>query len=193
MQACDCVIPAAGSSTRMGSWKPALPFGGSTLLHTVVSTALRACPRVLLVTGFRGPELAARFAAEPRVLVVHNPGWERGMFSSIQLGVGLVRTERFFVTLGDMPWITEGVYAALLSGDDKSDVVFPVHGGRRGHPVLFHERVKPAIAGADPVTGSMRLISRSLGVRELAWPDDSILRDADQPTDLPTDLPAGGA
>lgn len=169
----------------MGSWKPALALGGSTLLATVVAAALRACPRVLLVTGFRGPELAARFTGEPRVLVVHNQGWERGMFSSIQLGVELVRTTRFFVTLGDMPWITEEVYAALLSGDEESDVVFPVHGGRRGHPVLFHERVKAAVAAADPVTGSMREIAGIFRVREVPWPDDSVLRDVDQPADLP--------
>ena len=181
---CDCVIPAAGRSSRMGQWKPLLPFGGSTILQTVVVTALRACARVIVVTGFRGEELAARFGAELRVHVVHNEGWERGMFSSIQLGVGQVRTPWFFVTLGDLPWITPGVYHALLTGDDTSDVVFPVHDGRRGHPVLFHERVKPAVAAADPASGSMRAIARGFREAEIPWPDDSVVRDVDTPADL---------
>ena len=184
MEECDCVIPAAGNSSRMGTWKPVLPFGGSTMVETVVSTALRACPRVILVTGYRGAELAARFPGETRVLVVHNPGWERGMFSSIQVGVAQVRTRRFFVTLADLPWIGPEVYGALLSGDDGSDVVFPVYGGRRGHPVLFRERVKPAVAAADAASGSMRGIARGFREAEIPWPDASVIRDVDTPADL---------
>lgn len=184
MEECDCVIPAAGNSARMGTWKPILPFGSSTLVQTVVETALRACSRVILVTGYRGAELTERLAGEPRVLIVHNEGWKRGMFSSLQLGVRQVRTRRFFVTLGDLPWLTPSVYDALLAGDDGSDVVFPVHGGRRGHPVLFHERVKPAVAAADPATGSMRAIAQGLREAEIPWPDNSVLRDVDRPADL---------
>ncbi|HUJ76076.1 MAG TPA: NTP transferase domain-containing protein, partial [bacterium] len=89
-----------------------------------------------------------------------------------------------FVTLGDLPWLTPSVYDALLAGDDGSDVVFPVHAGRRGHPVLFHERVKPAVAAADPATGSMRAIAQGLREAEIPWPDNSVLRDVDRPADL---------
>lgn len=184
MEECDCLIPAAGRSERMGRWKPLMAFGGSTIIETVVSVALQACPRVVLVTGFRGAELAVLFGGERRIHLVDNPEWELGMFSSTRLGAAHVRTRRFFVTLGDMPWITPEVYRALLSGDDGSEVVFPVHGGRRGHPVLFHERVRTAIDAADPSRGSMRLIAESFVVRELPWPDDSVLKDVDTPADL---------
>ncbi len=184
MEDCDCIIPAAGRSQRMGDWKPVMPFGGSTIIQTVVAAALQACSRVLLVTGFRGAELDALFDADPRIQRLHNPGWEMGMFSSLRIGAASVRTRRFFVTLGDMPWISPEVYRALVSGDDGSEVVFPVHGGRRGHPVLIHERVRPAIQEADPARGSMRLIAQGFSIRELEWPDDSILRDVDAPADL---------
>ena len=56
---CDCIVPAAGRAQRMGRWKPVVPFDGRTIIETVVSTALRACSRVVLVTGYRGAELAA--------------------------------------------------------------------------------------------------------------------------------------
>jgi len=168
----------------MGAWKPVLPFGSSTLLATVVVTALHVCARVILVTDFRGKELAARFDGERGVIMVHNESWERGLFSSIQLGVSQVRTRRFFVMLGDLPWVTPEVYHALL-GDEESDVVFPVHGGRRGHPVLFHERVALAVAAADPLRGSMRALAGTFRVREVPWPDNCVLRDVDRPEDLP--------
>jgi molybdenum cofactor cytidylyltransferase len=168
----------------MGSWKPLLPFGGSTLIETVVAAALEACPRVLLVTGRRGADLAARFVGEPRVIIVENEGWERGMFSSIQLGAAQTATARFFVTLGDMPWIGPHAYEKLLEGNDGAEVVFPAFGGRRGHPVLVHERMKSAVAAADPLRGSMRRIAESFRVREVPWPDDTVLRDVDSPDDL---------
>ena len=181
---CDCIIPAAGASVRMGAWKPLLPFGGSTIIETVVAAALGACSRVVLVTGCRGGELAARFRSEARVIAIENPRWALGMFSSVQLGVSQVTTPWFFVTLGDMPWITPGTYEALGDAGAGADVVFPVFGGRRGHPVLFHESVRDAVAAADPAGGSMRAIAEAFQVRDLAWPDRSVIRDIDTPADL---------
>jgi molybdenum cofactor cytidylyltransferase len=179
----DCIVPAAGSSVRMGRWKPVLPFADSTIVQTVVAAALQVCSRVVLVTGFRGLELAALFADDARVLPVPNEAWQQGMFSSIRAGSAHVHTPRFFVTLGDMPWIAPAVYEALL-GCQHADVVFAAYGGTRGHPVLFRDHVRAAIAAADPVTGSMREIVRSLRIGELAWPDDSVLRDIDTEHDL---------
>jgi molybdenum cofactor cytidylyltransferase len=184
MEDCDCIVPAAGASTRMGGWKLLLPFAETTIIETVVAAALAACSRVVLVTGYRGKELAARFRSEDRVISVENPGWARGMFSSVQLGVSRVATRRFFVTLGDMPWITPGTYRALRRAGAGVDVVFPVFGGRRGHPVLFHARIRDAVAAADPAAGSMRAIAEAFYVRDLPWPDDSVIRDIDTPEDL---------
>ena len=179
----DCIVPAAGRSERMGRWKPVLPFGEGTIIESVVGTALCVCSRVLLVTGYRGAELAALFEGEPRVVPVENQDWQQGMFSSIRRGIARVTTPRFFVTLGDMPWITDAVYEALLF-QDEADVVFPVHGGMRGHPVLFHERVRAAVASADLARGNMRTIAESFRVSEMRWPDDTILRDIDTESDL---------
>lgn len=176
----------------MGSWKPLLPFRGGTLVDAVVETALAACRRVILVTGYRGSELAARFLGEPRVVIAPNPAWELGMFSSIQRGAARVDTNRFFIMLADMPFVGPSVYQALLektqSGRGEAggtDFVFPVHAGRRGHPVLVGGRVREEILAADPARGSMKEIAGRLSSIEVAWPDDAVLRDIDAPADLP--------
>jgi molybdenum cofactor cytidylyltransferase len=174
----ECIVAAAGRSARMGNWKPMLAFGDATIIETVVAGALAACPRVILVTGYRGRELAALFHGEPRVVAIENPDWPLGMFSSIRRGVAHLLTERFFVSLGDMPWIRPALYTALL-GVAPIDAVFPVFGGRRGHPVLFSQKVKREVLSADPETGSMKDITSRLAFRELPWGDDSILRDID--------------
>jgi molybdenum cofactor cytidylyltransferase len=178
----ECIVAAAGRSARMGGWKPVLAFGDATIIETVVASALAACPRVILVTGYRGRELAALFNGEPRVVPIENPDWQLGMFSSIRCGIAHVRTGRFFVSLGDMPWIRPALYTALLSGPP-IDAVIPVFDGRRGHPVLFSQKVKRKVLSADPETGSMKDIISRLAFRELPWEDDSILRDIDTTED----------
>jgi molybdenum cofactor cytidylyltransferase len=183
IRAYDCLVPAAGRSERMGEWKPLLPFGDTTILQRAVAVALAACGRVVLVTGYRGDELAAVFQGERRVLIVENPDWRLGMFSSLQRGAAAVDTERFFVTLGDMPWIRPDVYAALLHAP-ACDAVFPVFDGRRGHPVLFGGRARLEIAREDPTQGSMQAVVSRLASFDLPWNDDSIHRDVDTPADL---------
>jgi len=82
----DCLVPAAGLSERMGSWKPLLPFGDSTIVETVVANALAVCSRVILVVGYRGKDLGARFSTETHVIIVEtptgrlacSPPWPRG-------------------------------------------------------------------------------------------------------------------
>lgn len=184
-EAVDCIVPAGGRSERMGSWKPLLPFDGSTIIERVVERALSACSRVILVTGYRAGELEAVFRGRPRVSIVENRGWRLGMFSSIQRGAAAVATRRFFVILGDMPWVGPEIYRALLRFPE-TEVVFPVFDGVRGHPVLFGGRMKEAILRADPAKGSMRNIAAQFSVRELSWQDDSILRDIDTKGDLAT-------
>jgi molybdenum cofactor cytidylyltransferase len=179
----DCLVPGAGRSERMGSWKPALAFGESTIIQTVVSRALEACTRVVLVTGYRAAELALLFRDVPRVLLVENPDWPLGMFSSIRRGIGHVRTDRFFIMLGDMPWTGPDVYRRLLRCA-RADFVFPVFDGRRGHPVLCNARVRDEVLRADPASGSMKEIASRLTVKEIPWQDDSIHRDIDTMEDL---------
>jgi molybdenum cofactor cytidylyltransferase len=179
----DCVVPAAGRSERMGSWKPLLPFAGSSIVECVAQCALESCSRVILVAGYRAAELESAFHDRPRVVVIENPDWRLGMFSSIRRGVERVATRRFFVTLGDMPWIRPEVYRALLAAREL-DVVFPTFDGVRGHPVLFTGAVKEAILRADPAAGAMREIAAGFRAAEMPWSDASILRDIDTPKDL---------
>lgn len=162
----------------MGQWKLLLPFRGTTIVQAVVSSALRACSRVILVTGWRAEELEQLFAGEPRVVPARNPRWETGMFCSQQVGIALVRTDSFFVTPADMPLLDPSVYAALLAAP-RAEAVFPVFAGARGHPVLFSRAVTGTVLAADPARGRLKDIARGLSCGEVGWTDDSILRDID--------------
>ncbi|SOB58003.1 Metal dependent phosphohydrolase (fragment) [Pseudodesulfovibrio profundus] len=118
------VIPAAGLSSRMGSFKPLLPLGDRTVVEQVVRlfTAEGVDP-VIAVTGKRSDEVAdaARRAGGD---VVHNPGFEQGMFSSVLAGVESLPelVEAFFLLPADMPLIRQETVQLLV------EELRPLHG-----------------------------------------------------------------
>jgi molybdenum cofactor cytidylyltransferase len=151
----DCVVAAAGASSRMGALKPLLPFAGTTMIGAVVGAALDSGCRVLVVVGYRGAEVAEaalRAAASrvplhtggDRILVVENPAWEEGMLGSIQAALGLVRGPAFFEMNADMPLVPASIYALLARERARRDgeglpeaALFAASAGRAGHPVLI--------------------------------------------------------
>jgi len=181
MEKLDCVVLAAGNSLRMGKWKLLLPFGESTMLETVVQEALKCCSRVILVTGYNNEILGDLFKYDSRVVTVYNQEWEKGMFSSARLGMSLVETERFFLSLGDMPKVSEGIYRELLTYPAYPSVI-PQYLGKKGHPVLFSKEVLPFALELTPEDSLRQVISRypSLIVPVM---DKGILQDVDTPED----------
>lgn len=139
---------AAGLSSRMGKWKLVMPWGTGTILDSALESALSFCDRVILVTGFRGDELAAYYQAHPAIDVIHHSAYRAGMFSSIQHGVAAVRAGHFFIALGDMPEVTPDVYGALWQHRSRESCVIPRYDRGKGHPVLLPARAIPMITNA---------------------------------------------
>jgi molybdenum cofactor cytidylyltransferase len=169
---------AAGESQRMGKRKLLLPLGGKTIIECSVEGALGACSRVILVTGHDAKELEKLFSGRASVELVFNPGYEKGMFTSIKAGVAHVRTERFFVALGDMPLVGKDVYEKLLSYRDVPAVI-PKYRGKKGHPVLLTREVGEIISALGPDSTLRDALAR---VPTLAVPveDRYILLDVDE-------------
>lgn len=183
----DCIIPAAGASSRMGAWKAVLPFGGATMVETVVRAALDAGTRVILVAGFRADDLAALFTEEPRVEVVRNPGWQSGMLGSIQRGLSALESDRFFVTPADMPLIIPSFYTALEAAWSSWAApgprpLFAAHLGEPGHPVLIPSALVPEILRLAP-DARLRPFLLERGGRLVECGSGAVLADIDAPAD----------
>jgi molybdenum cofactor cytidylyltransferase len=159
----DCIIPAAGASSRMGSWKPLLPWGPasrgsrSCVVEATVGAALEAGCRVILVGGYRGEELAELFAGRAGVEVVRNPGWESGMLGSIQRGMEALASSSFFTIPADMPLVGPAVYRrlfaalALRESEGLSPApLFASFRGEAGHPVFVPASLVSRIASLPP-------------------------------------------
>ncbi|MFP4563739.1 MAG: NTP transferase domain-containing protein [Spirochaetia bacterium] len=178
---CDCVILAAGLSSRMGRWKMVLPYGNSTVIETAVSRALSVVRRVILVTGFRAGEMETMFADHPEVIIRRNGDYRRGMFTSVSTGVSAVTSKRFFVLPGDMPGIFPETYKELLRAR-QAPVILPEYRGKSGHPVLLDDTVGKVILNEHADSSLEKVLARFPSVR-VPVNDENILYDIDTDED----------
>ena len=179
------VIAAAGLSSRMGEFKPLLPFDGTTVIRRCAENLLRAGAEVLVVVvGHRGAETAGALRGTG-ALIVENPDYARTqMFDSLRLGLGALHGayDRVLLTPGDVPWVSPALVRALTEA--KADFVCPVCGGRRGHPVSLAGRCVPALlayGGAGGLRGAAEALGFSTALAET--PEIGVTIDLDTPED----------
>ena len=110
------IVPAAGRGSRFGGAKMlALVRGEPMLAHPIRALLDAGIARVLVVTSSATDVSAVAELARPGVTTVVNPDPDRGMFSSIQLGVGAADGEPIVVLPGDMPYVQAATVARLLA------------------------------------------------------------------------------
>lgn len=137
------VLLAAGGSQRFGGGVPKqlAPFRGEPLVRRAARTALAAgFAEVLVVTGHEAGEVAAALEGLESE-IVHNPRWAEGQSTSVKAGLARVApssSAALFLPC-DQPLLTAEVLQRIVASYRATGgpIVVPVHGGRRGAPVLF--------------------------------------------------------
>lgn len=183
------LIVAAGLSSRMGAFKPMLPLGKSTIIRTIIDK-LKAvgCDPVILVTGHRGDELSEH-VADLDIRTVLNPDYALSdMFTSVKLGLSALPPEvdRFFFLPGDVPLFHPETLQVMIRQMDESQksVIIPVHGHKRGHPVLIRAAAIPGLLthqGPMGLKGALGALGDKVEYLEVS--DPGITQDADHPQD----------
>ena len=182
------IVLAAGRSSRMGAPKVFLPFGGKSVIAHIVDVLLAApLDRVYVVTGHHGARIAEHLSARP-VTIVPNPHYDLGMLSSVRCGLQALprECEAVLVALGDQPNITAQLIDDMLRAYRATDrgIVVPVHGARRGHPLLFAAPYRTEILNRYDDVGLRGLLrAHSDDVFELHVASASVLADMDLPED----------
>jgi CTP:molybdopterin cytidylyltransferase MocA len=180
------VVPAAGASRRMGRPKLALPWaGGSVLDATLAALLAGGVERAVVVIG--GASALAGWRPPPGASLARNPTPELGMLSSVRAGLAALTaagTPRLLLVCpGDLPALRADTVRELLAAQRRhGGVAVPVHGGRRGHPLLVPARWLPAIDELDPAVG-LRGLLRLAAAELLQHPvdDAGTVRDVDTP------------
>lgn len=200
----DIVMLAAGTSSRMGSTnKMLLPYDGVPMVTHCCMQALgflasfsemsdTQC-RLIVVTGYRRQsvekallpckEFIGKTDARLEMLVVNNPDYRKGQFSSTKAGVSQVADGRdFFISLADMPLVSSDHYGTLVPLLNDHDAVRPFYENEEdkvpGHPVLLASRMKGRILKC-PDDFTVSRILRQCNVYEPSFADHSWALDVD--------------
>jgi molybdenum cofactor cytidylyltransferase len=194
----SAIILAAGSSQRMGNRnKLLLPFGGKTVLETTISNILAAgIEELIVVTGNEAAQAEEAIKHLP-VTVIHNPGYKKGMTSSIQEGVRNAKGKGYMICLADMVLITPEEYGLLRNSYneqlslDPECICIPQYNNEKGNPVIFSSRYRESILQHPEMEGCKRIVQ--LNKAHCHWiemPTDHVLKDMDYYEDYLSTLSA---
>lgn len=180
----SAVVLAAGASTRMGTQKLLLPFGGEPLVRRAVRQVSAAgFDDVLVVLG---SDHDATLAALEGLPVRHavNTQFASGMGSSFRTAVGhLTGAAAAMFALADQPFVTTSEYQTVLDTYRRhaSPIVSVRYGEVLAPPHLFEREFFPELA--QLVHGARSVLQRHADrTMVLQFPPD-LLVDIDTPED----------
>lgn len=188
---CVGLMLGAGFARRFGSDKrKAALHNGFGLLASSLQTARGVLGEVWLV--LRGDDELEALGLGEHEHVIRCQEAEEGMGCSLACGVrSLAQTtsaDALVILLGDMPWIRSGTLVFLLSAADADRIVVPIHGGRRGHPVIFGRRFWPELMSLAGDQGARAILERYPdALVELDVDDPGVVLDVDTPEALIAD------
>jgi len=136
------VVAAAGLSSRMGDFKPLLPYAASTMIQTTIASLKNGgAQQIIVVVGHRGNEIKKQLDGTSGITVIDNPNYQHGdMLESVQLGLRQLQGyDAAYVLPGDMPAIAIDTFKKVQTcmKTTNASVVFPTLQGRKKHPPLI--------------------------------------------------------
>jgi len=137
------IVLAAGASSRMGRNKLLLEVEGETVLDRLLQALIPEVAEIVVVTGYNQKpveEIAARY----HIRTVFNPEHEKGMTTSFQAGLRVVKADSAFLVLGDQIGLEPDLLQRMileLERNPETLIVSPEYEGKRGHPTLFRKAV----------------------------------------------------
>lgn len=180
------VVPAAGSSRRMGRPKALLRIGGETFVRRVVR-ALRdgGCDPVYVV-GTEGDADAAAEAAAAGATLLPNPAPGEGPITSLRIALGELDDSCSGVVYLplDHPMVPASLIAELLEAAREHDapLTLPVFGEKRGHPAVFGRALFPELLDATLEGGARTVVHRHLEAARLVQTTErGVVADVDTP------------
>lgn len=182
------VILAAGCSSRMGAFKPLLPFGKTTLLERAIALFRGAgIADIRVVVGHRADELLPLLESL-QVRPLRNERHAEGMFSSVVTAAASLEAEcdAFLLLPVDLPLLRRQTVELLLRAwqSGAGGILYPACHGRRGHPPLLATSYRDAIL-AWPGAGGLKALLRKYpaDAASIETGDEGILLDMDTPED----------
>ena len=152
------ILLAAGRSSRMGAFKPLLPFGNKSVIECCIDYLREGgVEEIVVVLGHRAGDIRQQVSG---VEFAVNPDPDSPMGASIAAGVReLPETAgATLIALVDHPAVPPTVVSTLLeSWKSGARLVIPTWQGRGGHPVLVDLSFKAELLNL-PESGGLRAL-----------------------------------
>ncbi len=194
------VVLAAGRSSRFHAaggaeeTKLVAKLDGKPIVRHVVEAALASRARpVIVVVGHARGAVEAALAGLPAT-IVFNPDYATGLASSLRAGLTAAPADAAgaLMLLGDMPRVEAALIDTLIDAFEarpNAPAVAPVHGGRRGNPVLLGRTLFERGVALEGDEGARPLLVAlpDGDIVEIAAAGSGVAFDVDTPSDLPDD------
>ncbi len=192
-------VLAAGLSSRMQRFKPVLPYGGLSVIQSVIAV-LRggSLGEILVITGHEHDRLDQHLAGWP-VRTIFNPDYATGeMLSSIQVGLRSAdpSAQAALIALGDQPMVEQSVVDRIVEAASRSRqrLVVPSYQMRRGHPFLIDRSLWKDVLALNHQQSLRDFFKNTAApIHYVEVTTSSVLRDLDTPADYERELAAQAA
>jgi molybdenum cofactor cytidylyltransferase len=189
----NSLLIAAGLSSRMGKFKPLLPYNDEPIIMSVIKKIVQVSNRVFIVTGYREKEITITVKEyfqgsqlNEKITFVSNRTFEIGMFSSLQKGLEAGKEcDWLLYHFVDQPKLPHKFYNDFISEiNNKFDWIQPSFKDKKGHPVLIKNSLFKNIIEADENSSLKELVNSKI-VKKKIWDCsyEEILSDIDTPKD----------
>jgi molybdenum cofactor cytidylyltransferase len=184
------VVLAAGHSSRMRAAgeninKLVQPLAGRPMVRHVVEAALKsAASDIIVVTGNEKLRIMAALDGLP-VTFSDNTDYSNGLSTSLISGLNALPADGdgAMILLGDMPGVDAHLLDRMIAAFDPAEdraIIVPVHGGKRGNPVLWARRFFPEMRELSGDAGARALFGLYAGlICEVEAGSDAPLTDID--------------
>lgn len=185
----DCLILAAGNSSRFGGCKLLADWQGRPLILNAIAAAQALRPRrLLMVTGAYHQQLEPilRQLSEPLLHWAFCPNWAEGMGASLAFGAAQLSGDNgLLIMLADQPLVTAADLQHLqnLWRRDPHKIVCSHFANTLSVPAIFPAQLKPELLTLRGDKGAKALFTAHADLL-LSLPLATAEFDVDTPADL---------
>jgi molybdenum cofactor cytidylyltransferase len=142
-----------------------------------------------VVLGARSDYIRDQLGLDPSTIIM-NPRWENGQLSSIQAAITALsesQTDGVLLFLVDHPLVSVPVVSELVARfyDSGRAIVVPKFLGKRGHPVIFAQRLYGELLAAPAEQGARAVVwQHAAEVLEVPTEDEGVVLNLNDPESL---------
>jgi molybdenum cofactor cytidylyltransferase len=181
------IVLAAGSSQRMGQVnKLLLKYKNKTIIETTIENIISAkLNNIVVVTGYEAEKIKAAIE-HLKIDLIYNPNYEKGMTTSIQVGIEHAKEGGYMICLADMFMISSEEYVLMKNTFEKNFhlnakyIYVPRYKNEKGNPVIFSPFYKDTILEHKEMEGCKEIVqSNQENIFWVDMPTDHVLQDMD--------------